>query len=105
MFIIGGNQPQAEFTPAAMQRCEEFATGRAHEQRREHQRRAATRATARRVVLRVAHRGVGQRVERKGKRPPRRAERPARELPRIDEQRDAEHQGEGKEQLEEAASG
>jgi len=24
MFIIGGNQPQAEFTPAAMQRCEEF---------------------------------------------------------------------------------
>ena len=29
MFIIGGNQPQAEFTPAAMRRCEEFATGRA----------------------------------------------------------------------------
>jgi len=28
MFIIGGNQPQAEFTPAAMQRCEEFSTGR-----------------------------------------------------------------------------
>ncbi len=25
MFIIGGDQPQAEFTPAAMQRCEEFA--------------------------------------------------------------------------------
>ena len=25
MFIIGGNQPQAEFTPAAMQRCEAFA--------------------------------------------------------------------------------
>src|SRR5262245_17797182 len=25
MFIIGGNQPQAAFTPAAMQRCEEFA--------------------------------------------------------------------------------
>jgi hypothetical protein len=25
MFIIGGNQPQAEFTPAAMQRCEDFA--------------------------------------------------------------------------------
>jgi uncharacterized RmlC-like cupin family protein len=24
MFIIGGNQPQAEFTPLAMQRCEEF---------------------------------------------------------------------------------
>ena len=29
MFIIGGDQPQAEFTPAAMQRCEAFATGRA----------------------------------------------------------------------------
>src|SRR5262245_25086707 len=28
MFIIGGNQPQAEFTPAAMQRCEAFAQGR-----------------------------------------------------------------------------
>lgn len=27
MFIIGGNQPQAEFTPAAMQRCEAFAKG------------------------------------------------------------------------------
>ena len=25
MFIIGGNQPQAEFTPAAMRRCEAFA--------------------------------------------------------------------------------
>lgn len=25
MFIIGGNQPQAEFTPLAMQRCEAFA--------------------------------------------------------------------------------
>jgi len=29
MFIIGGDQPQAEFTPAAMQRCEEFSTGKA----------------------------------------------------------------------------
>ena len=25
MFIIGGNQPQAQFTPRAMQRCAEFA--------------------------------------------------------------------------------
>jgi mannose-6-phosphate isomerase-like protein (cupin superfamily) len=25
LFIIGGNQPQAEFTPAAMQRCEQYA--------------------------------------------------------------------------------
>jgi len=29
MFIIGGNQPQAEFTPAAMRRCEAFARERA----------------------------------------------------------------------------
>ena len=29
MFIIGGDQPQAEFTAAAMRRCEAFATGRA----------------------------------------------------------------------------
>lgn len=35
MFIIGGNQPQAEFTPAAMQRCEAFE--------REQQRRPAPR--------------------------------------------------------------
>ena len=34
MFIIGGNQPQAEFTPAAMQRCEEFAKGSARPKRR-----------------------------------------------------------------------
>lgn len=27
MFIIGGNQPQAEFTPDAMRRCEAFARG------------------------------------------------------------------------------
>ena len=27
MFIIGGNQPQAEFTPLAMRRCEQFAQG------------------------------------------------------------------------------
>jgi mannose-6-phosphate isomerase-like protein (cupin superfamily) len=28
MFIIGGNQPQAEFTAAAMRRCEEFSRER-----------------------------------------------------------------------------
>jgi quercetin dioxygenase-like cupin family protein len=32
MFIIGGNQPQAEFTPAAMRRCEEFARERSRRQ-------------------------------------------------------------------------
>lgn len=29
MFIIGGDQPQAEFTPLAMQRCEQWAARRA----------------------------------------------------------------------------
>jgi len=29
MFIIGGNQPQAEFTPAAMRRCEAYGIERA----------------------------------------------------------------------------
>src|SRR5436190_16790972 len=29
MFIIGGNQPQAEFTPDAMRRCEAYAQGQA----------------------------------------------------------------------------
>jgi mannose-6-phosphate isomerase-like protein (cupin superfamily) len=28
MFVIGGNQPQAEFTPAAMRRCDEYAAKR-----------------------------------------------------------------------------
>ncbi len=30
MFVIGGNQPRAEFTPLAMQRCREFAEQQAH---------------------------------------------------------------------------
>ena len=34
MFIIGGNQPQAEFTPAAMRRCEEYAGAAARSPRR-----------------------------------------------------------------------
>jgi mannose-6-phosphate isomerase-like protein (cupin superfamily) len=49
MFIIGGNQPQAEFTPAALRRCEDFAAGRGSPPRspaRARPRRA--RATARR---------------------------------------------------------
>ena len=41
MFIIGGNQPQAEFTAAAMQRCEEFSRERSA-------RRASPRAASRR---------------------------------------------------------
>jgi len=48
MFIIGGDQPQAEFTPDAMQRCEDFAQGKARQtppRARASQRKArATRA-------------------------------------------------------------
>ena len=42
MFIIGGNQPQAEYTPAAMKRCDEFAKQTAA-------RKAAPRKRARRA--------------------------------------------------------
>lgn len=45
MFIIGGNQPQAEFTPEAMRRCEAFAT--------EPQARTASRAAASRPRARA----------------------------------------------------
>ena len=44
MFIIGGNQPQAEFTPAAMRRCEAYARG---QERQKASRRAASPRTAR----------------------------------------------------------
>jgi mannose-6-phosphate isomerase-like protein (cupin superfamily) len=44
MFIIGGNQPQAEFTPAAMQRCAEWQKEKAA--------RPATRAQAKRAPSR-----------------------------------------------------
>src|SRR5688572_9859696 len=54
MFIIGGDQPQAEFTPDAMRRCEAFSTGksapqpqRAAAQRRRPRATAAKRAPAR----------------------------------------------------------
>jgi mannose-6-phosphate isomerase-like protein (cupin superfamily) len=42
MFIIGGDQPQAEFTPAAMRRCEEYARAPAP---RKTSRAAASRRT------------------------------------------------------------
>src|SRR3954462_8054266 len=44
MFIIGGDQPQAEFTPDAMRRCEAFAT---EPQARRTSPRAASRRPAR----------------------------------------------------------
>jgi mannose-6-phosphate isomerase-like protein (cupin superfamily) len=46
MFIIGGNQPQAEFTPAAMQRCEAFA-GEPKERRTSRARASRPRPRAR----------------------------------------------------------
>ena len=46
MFIIGGNQPRAEFTPAAMRRCEQWAAARTASPR------AARRASARRPAAR-----------------------------------------------------
>jgi hypothetical protein len=49
MFIIGGNQPQAEFTAHAMQRCEAFARGKERQtQPRAAASRPRARATARR---------------------------------------------------------
>jgi mannose-6-phosphate isomerase-like protein (cupin superfamily) len=45
MFVIGGNQPRAEFTPAAMRRCEAWAAGTVA-------RRAARKASARRPAAR-----------------------------------------------------
>ena len=50
MFIIGGNQPQAEFTPDAMQRCEAFAKAPA-------QQTASRAAASRRQPSAIASRG------------------------------------------------
>ena len=50
MFIIGGNQPQAEFTPAAMQRCEQYA-------REPSERTASPAAASRRRPSSTARRG------------------------------------------------
>jgi mannose-6-phosphate isomerase-like protein (cupin superfamily) len=61
MFIIGGNQPQAEFTPAAMRRCEEFATGRAP-------RTASPAPASRRSARSIAARGGPARSARRRRR-------------------------------------
>ena len=59
MFIIGGDQPQAEFTPAAMQRCEDFS--------RERQQRKASRgrASARRLSSRAPQGAVARSAPRR----------------------------------------
>ncbi|HKQ29320.1 MAG TPA: cupin domain-containing protein [Burkholderiales bacterium] len=67
MFIIGGNQPQAEFTPDAMQRCEAFAKAPAQQ--------TASRAQAsRRQPSAIATKGGPARGAPQRK-PARRAER------------------------------
>ena len=67
MFIIGGDQPQAEFTPAAMQRCEAYARERA-------QRRTSPRAASPRKARATAASGGPARSARRRK-PARRAGR------------------------------
>jgi mannose-6-phosphate isomerase-like protein (cupin superfamily) len=67
MFIIGGDQPQAEFTPAAMRRCEEYARAPAP-------RKASRAAASRRKSLSRAARGGPAHSARRHK-PARRAGR------------------------------
>lgn len=67
MFIIGGDQPQAEFTPAAMQRCEAYAGERA-------QRRTSRAAASPRKAPATAATGGPARSARR-RRPARRAGR------------------------------
>jgi hypothetical protein len=67
MFIIGGNQPQAEFTPAAMQRCEAFA--------REPKQRRASQAQASRPQPRATAAKGGPARSARPRKPERRAGR------------------------------
>jgi mannose-6-phosphate isomerase-like protein (cupin superfamily) len=67
MFIIGGDQPQAEFTPAAMRRCEAFARERP-------QRTASRGAASPRTARATAARGGPARSARR-RRPARQAGR------------------------------
>ncbi len=54
MFVIGGDQPQAEFTPAAMQRCEAYA----REPRRPPRRQRGT--SARKAPAKAAKGGLAR---------------------------------------------
>jgi hypothetical protein len=67
MFVIGGNQPLAEFTPLAMQRCEAYARERA-------QRTASPAAASPRPRRATASKGGPARSARR-RRPERRAGR------------------------------
>ena len=73
MFIIGGNQPRAEFTPAAMQRCEAWQRGEQGSERAPRKPRASRRGASRpRASARAARRGASRRSA-----PPRRRARRA----------------------------
>jgi len=65
MFIIGGNQPRAEFTPLAMKRCEEWQRGSAGAPAR---RRTSPRAALRRRPSAPARRGAPARSARRRRR-------------------------------------
>lgn len=67
MFVIGGNQPLAEFTPLAMQRCEAFARGQAP--------RTASRAAASRRPRRATAAQGGPARSARRRKPERRAGR------------------------------
>ncbi len=67
MFIIGGDRPQAEFTPRAMQRCAEYATAPARPRaspsaasRRSPRRRASKDGPARTALRRKPARRAGR---------------------------------------------
>src|SRR4051812_30388637 len=65
MFIIGGNQPQAEFTPLAMQRCEEWQRGKKDSAAKPRKPRASPAAARRpRRAATAARRGATARSAR-----------------------------------------
>jgi len=74
MFIIGGNQPRAEFTPRAMRRCEAWQTAQARSARAPAPRRAPPAAASRRTPPSTRALGGRQRSAR----PRRRAHRAGR---------------------------
>src|SRR5882672_580812 len=71
MFIIGGNQPQAEFTPLAMQRCDAWQKETADSSIRQRARRASRAPAPRRRRLSTMLKGETARTAR----PRRRARR------------------------------
>ncbi len=54
MFVIGGNEPRAEFTPLAMQRCREFAEQQAQASQAKAPKAAAPKTTAPKAAAKKA---------------------------------------------------